>query len=88
MRIQKFRVCTDKDLRFEISVLVERICECRLEQLATVRRNIERWREKGCLESSVLDECEYHVQKFEEAGKEADEEEEEGRGRVVGDGED
>ncbi len=59
----------------EISVLVERICECRLEQLATVRRSIERWREKGCLESSVLDECEYHVQKFEEAGKEADEEE-------------
>ena len=59
----------------EISVLVEKICECRTEQLERVRRNIERWREKECFESLVLDECEYHVQKFEEAGKEADEEE-------------
>jgi len=59
----------------EISVLVEKICECRTEQLATVRRNIERWREKECFESLVLDECEYHVQKFEEAGREAEEEE-------------
>ena len=54
----------------EISVLVEKICECRTEQLERVRRNIERWREKECFESLVLDECEYHVQKFEEAGKE------------------
>ena len=59
----------------EISVLVEKICECRTEQLERVRRNIERWREKECFESLVLDECEYHVQKFEEAGKEAEEEE-------------
>ena len=58
----------------EISVLVEKICECQKEQLGTVRRNIERWREKECFESLVLDECEYHVQKFEEAGKEAEEE--------------
>ncbi|CAL6381076.1 unnamed protein product [Bathycoccus prasinos] len=59
----------------EISVLVEKICECRTEQLERVRRNIERWREKECFESLILDECEYHVQKFEEAGKEAEEEE-------------
>ena len=58
----------------EISVLVEKICECRTEQLERVRRNIERWREKECFESLILDECEYHVQKFEEAGKEAEEE--------------
>ena len=56
-------------------MLVEKICECRTEQLERVRRNIERWREKECFESLVLDECEYHVQKFEEAGKEAEEEE-------------
>ena len=39
-----------------------------VEQLATVRKNIERWRE-GMFGELGLDECEYHVQKFEEAGK-------------------
>jgi hypothetical protein len=55
----------------EISVIVEKICECRVEQLSVVKRNIERWREREVFEASILDECEYHVQRFEEAAQQA-----------------
>ena len=62
-----------QDFAVKISVLVERICEI----IGTVGNGAKEHRAmaRGCLESSVLDEVQYHVQKFEEAGKEADEEE-------------